>query len=94
MLNMGKLLLLIQGLLLVAEEPLYVGLGGEAGSVPRKPVPRYVTLREPLMMNGDRARSMSPGDSVNFSCRRSHLNFFNCISSTVFLYEKWETSEQ
>lgn len=30
----------------------------------------------------------------NFSCRRSHLNFFNCISSTVFLYEKWETSEQ
>ena len=37
---------------------------------------------------------MFPGDAVNFSSRRSHLNFFNCISSTVFLYEKWETSEQ
>lgn len=47
---MGKLLLLIQGLLLVAEEPWYIGLSGEAGSVPRKPVPRYVGLREPLIM--------------------------------------------
>lgn len=32
--------------------------------------------------------------TLHFSCRRSHLNFFNCINSTVFLYEKWETSEQ
>lgn len=46
---------------------------------------RYTVLREPLTV-GPGFRF--PGDAVNFSCRRSHLNSFNCISSTVFLYEK------
>lgn len=54
---------------------------------------RYAVLGEPLIV-GTGPDFMFPGDAVNFSCRRSHLNFFNCISSTVFLYEKWETSEQ
>lgn len=54
---------------------------------------RCTVLGEPLMV-GTGPGLMFPGDAVNFSCRRSHLNFFNCISSTVFLYEKWETSEQ
>lgn len=75
-LNTGKLLLLIQGLVLEAEEPWYVGWGGGQGQCLENLSPgnRYAVLGEPLMV-GTGPGFMSPGDS-EFLLQEKPFEFF------------------